>query len=98
MTIHCPEERYPDAEPDGQGGWRAVMREGKKPPRGPAERAEKRAKELDTLGLAYRLASGVYPVESPHLPEARTLIVEALKAWERAHAPAALDPLLLDRP
>lgn len=64
-------------------------------PRGPAVRATDRAQELDTLALAYRLASGVFPVESPHLPSARTLLTEALKAWERAHPPAALDPLLL---
>jgi hypothetical protein len=64
-------------------------------PRGPAVRSKERADELETLVLAYRVASGVFPVESPHLPEARTLIVEALKAWERAHPPAPLDPLLL---
>lgn len=64
-------------------------------PRGPAARAKDRATELETLVLAYHLASGVYPVESPHLPEARTLITEALKAWERAHPPQPLDPYLL---
>lgn len=64
-------------------------------PRTPAVRAKDRATELETLVLAYHLASGVFPVESPHLPEARTLITEALKAWERDHPPAALDPALL---
>jgi hypothetical protein len=64
-------------------------------PKGPAVRATDRAAELHLLELAYRLASGVYPGESPHLQQARTLIVEALKAWERAHPPEALDPLLL---
>jgi hypothetical protein len=63
-------------------------------PRGPAQRSTDRATELDRLALAYRVASGVFPVESPHLGEARALIVEALKAWERAHPPAPLDPLL----
>lgn len=63
-------------------------------PRGPAVRAKDRATELDMLALAYRVASGVFPVESPHLAEARTLMVEALKAWERAHPPAPIDPLL----
>jgi hypothetical protein len=66
-----------------------------KVPRGPAVRAEERANQLERLSLAYRLASGVFPVESPHLQEARTLLVEALKAYERANPPAALDPLLL---
>jgi hypothetical protein len=63
-------------------------------PRGPAQRSEDRASELDRLALAYRLASGVFPVESPHLGEARALIVEALKAWERDHSPQPIDPLL----
>lgn len=62
-----------------------------RPPRGPAQRAADRAHELDTLGLAYRLASGVF-VESPHLQEARVILVEALKAWERANAPKAWPP------
>lgn len=64
-------------------------------PRGPAVRAMERSRQLDMLALAYRIASGVFPGESPHLQEARTLLVEALKAWERANPPPPLDPLLL---
>lgn len=75
--------------------WAQEILRGMIRPRTPAVRAKDRATELETLVLAYHLASGVFPVESPHLPEARTLITEALKAWERAHPPAALDPALL---
>lgn len=74
-----------------------ALLDGLERPRTPAVRAKDRAAELETLVLAYHLASGVFPSESPHLTEARTLIIEALKAWERAHPPAALDPLLFDR-
>lgn len=63
-------------------------------PRGPSVRSSDRATELEILAVAYRLTSGVNPVESPHVGRARVLIVEALKAWERDHPPAALDPLL----
>lgn len=63
-------------------------------PRGPSQRAQDRATELEVLVAAYKLACGVNPVVSNYIGEARALIVEALKAWERSHPPAAIDPLL----
>lgn len=77
---------------DEPSGWESARRCG---PRGPAERASDRAREHEVLALAYRLASGVAQPLSDPIQQARTLLVEALKAWERAHPPAALDPLLL---
>ncbi len=64
-------------------------------PRGPAVRSEERAKELERLSTAYRLASGVAQEPTAETQAARTLMVEALKAWEIAHPPKPLDPLLL---
>jgi len=63
-------------------------------PRGPSQRSSDRATELEVLAVAYRLTSGVNPVDSPHVGQARALVVEALKAWERSHPPAPIDPLL----
>lgn len=63
-------------------------------PRGPAVRSADRAAELEVLALAYRLASGVAQPSQQNTLEARSLMVEALKAWERNHPPAPLDPLL----
>ena len=63
--------------------------------KGPAVRAQERAVELERLALAYRLASGVAQQDTPVLiGEARALTGEALKAWEREHPPAPIDPLL----
>lgn len=64
-------------------------------PRGPAERAAARARDLEILMLAYKLASGIFtPPVQGLTSDARALIVEALKAWEREHPPAPIDPLL----
>ena len=63
-------------------------------PRGPAVRAAERADQLEVIALAYRLASGVAPPVQQKTQEARNLMVEALKAWERAHTPQPIDPLL----
>lgn len=96
--IHCPETRYdeievPGAEPDGQGGFRPVMR---KRPRGPAERAKERAAELEALAFAYGVIAPVRDDQGSIALRAATITIEALKAWERAHPPAPLDPLLVD--
>jgi hypothetical protein len=57
-------------------------------------RAEERATELEALMYAYRVVNHVgSPGTVAH--RAATLTVEALKAWEREHPPAPLDPLLL---
>jgi hypothetical protein len=69
---------------------------GMKRPLEPAQRAATRAEELEALAFAYRVVNNVgAPGTVNH--RAAQLTVEALKAWERAHPPAALDPLLIDR-
>lgn len=64
-------------------------------PRGPAVRATDRADELEVLLYAYRVPARVLDAEGPIAKRAATLTIEALKAWERAHPPPPLDPLLL---
>lgn len=64
-------------------------------PRGPGMRAQERMAELEALAFAYRVAGNVLEGEGPTALRAATITVEALKAWERAHPPAPLDPLLL---
>lgn len=64
-------------------------------PRGPAVRATDRADEIEVLLYAYRVPARVLDAEGPIARRAATLTIEALKAWERAHPPAPLDPLLL---
>jgi hypothetical protein len=56
------------------------------PTSGPAVRAEAHAEFLETLALAYRLASGVAqePV-AVKTQAARSLLVDALRAWEREY-------------
>jgi len=66
-------------------------------PRGPAIRARERADELEALVFAYRVPERVLAAEGPIAQRAATLTVEALKAWERAHPPQPLDPLLLPK-
>lgn len=64
-------------------------------PRGPAVRATDRAEELEVLLYAYRVPARVLDAEGLIAKRAAALTIEALKAWERAHPPAPLDPLLL---
>lgn len=67
---------------------------GMKRPRSPLDRAIERAVELKGLMEAYEAI--IAGVDEAHTSDrAITLTVEALKAYERAHPPAPLDPLLL---
>lgn len=59
-------------------------------PRTPAARGLERAEHLRRLADAYSIATN-----GPS--ETAELIIEALKAWERAHPPQPLDPLLPGR-
>lgn len=68
---------------------------GMKMPRGPAIRAKERADELKALAFAYKVPGRVIEADGPIAIRAAALTVEALKAYERAHPPAPLDPLLL---
>jgi hypothetical protein len=52
-------------------------------PKGPAVRAEAHAEFLESLALAYRLASGVAQEPGVKTQAARNLLVDALRAWER---------------
>jgi hypothetical protein len=63
-------------------------------PRGPAARAEERAVQLEALARAYRMAAETISILNGSDDRAAALTIEALKAWERAHPPAPLDPLL----
>lgn len=63
-------------------------------PLGPDVRAAERKTELEALAFAYGVLHHVgAPGTRDH--RAATITLEALKAWERAHPPAPLDPLLL---
>jgi hypothetical protein len=85
--------------------WSEIMRKardilaGMQVPRGPAVRAAERSKTLSALVSAYQQAETAAVAAKLHGDEdgveAATLTIEALKAWEREHPPAALDPLLL---
>jgi hypothetical protein len=71
----------------GDGVWT------KKGPRTVEQRAQRRASELQALAYAYQVIKGVPSAGIAH--DAAVLTLEALKAWERDHAPQPLDPLLL---
>lgn len=67
---------------------------GMKRPRSPLDRVIERATELKGLVEAYEAI--INGVDEAHTSDrAITLTVEALKAYERAHPPEPLDPLLL---
>jgi hypothetical protein len=88
---HSP--HAPDARPaldEWQKRAQRVMT-GMRRPWSPAVRGTARANELRILAEAYETAAAAEK-------ETATLLIEALKAWERAHPPAPLDPLLLDPP
>lgn len=68
---------------------------GMKRPREMADRLKERALELRSLAVAYSVVA-----ESPaaaYDPRSAVILFESLKAWEREHPPAPLDPLLLNR-
>ena len=70
----------------------AQVRRGERTPLG---RAVERAKVLKALTTAYEAAAG--HTQAPFDDAVVTILVEALKLWEREHMPEPLDKLLLDR-
>lgn len=88
------------AIPSGQSFWArakeilAGMERPRSGPRTPLDRAGSRALELEILAMAYRWVGGA---QSTSYAPALTLMIEALKAWERANPPEPLDPLLFNR-
>jgi hypothetical protein len=68
---------------------------GMKMPRGPDTRAQERKAELEALAYAYGVINHVGGKLGSLDHRAATIALEALKAYERAHPPAPLDPLLL---
>ena len=81
-----------EAAPYGPGP--AQVRRGE---RTASDRAWLRSQELQRLEVAYLIASGTRVENSTVTEAARTVLVEALKLWEREHLPEPLDKLLLDR-
>lgn len=64
-------------------------------PKGPEVRAAERMQELMALAFAYKVVAQFREGQGAEARYAANITVEALKAWEREHPPAALDPLLL---
>lgn len=71
----------------------AILR-GMTRPRSIFTRIGERATDLEVMALAYRMIEGAGTAQVDG-ERATTMLFEAMKAWERAHPPAALDPLLL---
>lgn len=96
----------PDGTRDGDGVWQGGIWHQDLPlyssetretlVRGPEERAKERVAELEALVYAYGVLKGVGPAGTT-MSRAAAITLEALKAWERAHPPEAVDPLIFER-
>jgi hypothetical protein len=70
-------------------GMQPTFREAR--PQGTAELAVIRAAEIEALAFAYRLVGRLNGSEPSLNHHAALITLEALRAWERDHPPAALD-------